>query len=110
MIAGLLTGQEADGSFGVHPYRKWIGAHWRLVSLVELGVPPGHMDSLRVTESVLAWIGGPSIPRIISGRERRHASMEGNALFVCCRLGLADDNRVSSLVDTLLRSQWPDDG
>ena len=21
-----------------HPYKKWQGAHWRLVSLVELGV------------------------------------------------------------------------
>lgn len=110
MIAGLLVGQEADGSFGVHPYRKWTGAHWRLVSLVELGVPLGHMDSLRAMEGVLAWIGGQSIPRIVSGRERRHASMEGNALFVCCRLGLADDDSVSSLVDTLLRSQWPDGG
>src|SRR5215471_1006719 len=72
MIAGLLVGQEADGSFGVHPYRKWTGAHWRLVSLVELGVPLGHMDSLRAMEGVLAWIGGQSIPRIVSGRERLH--------------------------------------
>jgi len=110
MIAGLLMGQEADGSFGVHPYREWTEAHWQLVSLVELGVPLGHMDSLRAMEGVLAWIGGQSIPKIVSGRERRHASMEGNALFVCCRLGLADNDSVSSLVDTLLRSQWPDGG
>ena len=26
------------GSFGDHPYKKWNGAHWRLVSLVELGI------------------------------------------------------------------------
>jgi hypothetical protein len=36
--------------------------------------------------------------------------MEGNALAVCCRLGLARDPRVSSLVDVLLRAQWPDGG
>ena len=36
----LLAGQRRDGGFGVHPYRKWTGAHWRLVSLVELEVPP----------------------------------------------------------------------
>lgn len=110
MIAGLLTGQEPDGSFGVHPYRKWTGAHWRLVSLVELGLPPGYRDAVRATEGVLAWIGGPSTARVISGRERRHASREGNALFVCCRLGLAHDDRVSPLVETLIRSQWPDGG
>jgi len=39
MITGLLRGQRRDGGFGVHPYSKWTGAHWRLVSLVELGVP-----------------------------------------------------------------------
>ncbi len=33
----LLDGQESDGGFGVHPYQKWTGAHWRLVSLIELG-------------------------------------------------------------------------
>ncbi|MDX1534823.1 MAG: hypothetical protein R3291_04315, partial [Thermoplasmata archaeon] len=40
-VRGLLDGQTADGGFGVHPYKKWVGAHWRLVSLVELGMPPG---------------------------------------------------------------------
>jgi hypothetical protein len=35
----LLAGQQPDGGFGVHPYCKWTGAHWRLVSLVELAAP-----------------------------------------------------------------------
>jgi hypothetical protein len=35
-VTALLAGQHADGGFGVHPYRKWTGAHWRLISLVEL--------------------------------------------------------------------------
>jgi len=110
MIAGLLKGQQPDGSFGDHPYRKWTGAHWRLVSMVELGLPRGHRDGARAVEGVLDWISAPSPARVVSGRERRHASMEGNALFVCSRLGLADDDRARSLVETLLRAQWPDGG
>ena len=110
MIAGLLSAQQDDGSFGGHPYRRWTGAHWRLVSLVELGIPAGHRDAVRAVEGVLRWIAGPSPARVVAGRERRHASMEGNALFVCSRLGFADDARVRSLVERLLRAQWPDGG
>ena len=40
IVRTLLAGQQPDGGFGVHAYHKWSGAHWRLVSLVELGVPP----------------------------------------------------------------------
>jgi hypothetical protein len=28
MVRALLSGQCRDGGFGVHPYRKWTGAHW----------------------------------------------------------------------------------
>jgi hypothetical protein len=108
--AGLLADLQPDGSFGVHPYRKWIGGHWRLVSLVELGLPAGHRDGLLAADSVLAWVAAPSEARIVNGRERRHASQEGNALFACSRLGLGADKRVRRLVDTLLRAQWPDGG
>ena len=56
-MRGLLRGQKRDGGFGVHPYQKWGGAHWRLVSLVELGVPPD--DRLRAAaEDVLGWLTG----------------------------------------------------
>jgi hypothetical protein len=41
MISGLLSAQQPDGAFGGHPYRKWTGAHWRLVSLVEEVLGPG---------------------------------------------------------------------
>ncbi len=34
-VRTLLDDQQPDGGFGVHPYQKWTGAHWRLVSLVE---------------------------------------------------------------------------
>lgn len=110
MTTGLLAGRLADGSFGCHPYRKWTGAHWRLVSLVELGLRPGHSEGVAAAETVLSWISIPSEPRVIAGRERRHASMEGNAIFVCCRLGLAGDARVRLLVERLMQTQWPDGG
>ena len=110
MIAGLLAGQRAGGGFGVHPYSKWRGAHWRLVSLVELGVPKSNRAARAAASTVLEWIAEPSEPRVIRGLERRHASMEGNALAVCCRLGMARNRRVRRLVDVLLRSQWPDGG
>ena len=41
IIRTLLAGQQSDGGFGGHPYQKWTGAHWRLVSLVELEIPAG---------------------------------------------------------------------
>jgi hypothetical protein len=39
-VKALFAGQQPDGGFGYHPYTKFGGAHWRLVSLVELAVPP----------------------------------------------------------------------
>ena len=110
MIAGLLEGQRADGSFGVHPYTKWTGAHWRLVSLAELGVPGRSRAARAAANTVLDWIAAPSEPVVVAGKERRHASMEGNALAVCCHLGMAHSLRVRRLVEVLLRSQWPDGG
>jgi hypothetical protein len=109
-MARLLSGQHADGGFGVHPYSKWTGSHWRLVSLVELGVPRTSRPARLAAQDVLRWIAAPSEPVVVDGRERRHASMEGNALAVCCRLGMARDRRVRHLVEVLLRSQWPDGG
>jgi hypothetical protein len=110
MIAGLLSGQRDDGGFGVPPYSKWKGAHWRLVSLVELGITRTNSAARAAVDTVLDWIAAPSTPVVIAGKERRHASMEGNALGVCCRLGFAKNPRVRHLVAVLLRSQWPDGG
>lgn len=112
-VRALLKGQRRDGGFGVHPYSKWNGAHWRLVSLVELAIPPDHSRARRAVEGVLDWLTSErhalSI-KILDGRVRRHASQEGNAIAVCCRLGMAGDQRVRRLVDSLLVSQWPDGG
>jgi hypothetical protein len=109
----LLARQQADGGFGVHAYGKWGGAHWRLVSLVELGVPAREPRCLAAADTVLAWLTGDGHRRgirTIDGLVRRCASQEGNALAVCCRLGLADDPRVRLLAESLIEWQWSDGG
>ena len=113
LVRTLLSGQQPDGGFGGHPYAKWSGAHWRLVSLVELGVPPGEPRCVAAVEPVLAWLTGPGHRRgikVIDGLTRRCGSQEGNGLAVCCRLGLADDPRVRLLAESLIEWQWPDGG
>jgi hypothetical protein len=112
-VRALLDGQQPDGGFGVHPYQKWKGAHWRLVSLVELGISPGEPHACAAAGQVLVWLTGkPHRSRIqtINGLTRRCASQEGNALAVCCRLGLAGDERVKYLAQSLAAWQWPDGG
>ena len=109
----LLEGQESDGGFGVHPYQKWTGAHWRLVSLVELGIPQGFRPAIRATNLVLEWLLSNAHLRnipLINGRYRRCASQEGNALGVCSRLGIGQDSRVRRLAESLVEWQWPDGG
>jgi len=54
-VRAPLSGKEPGGGFGGHPYKKWTGAHWRLVSQVELGVPAGEPRTLAAAETVLAW-------------------------------------------------------
>ena len=110
-VTALLSGQQPDGGFGVHPYRKWTGAHWRLVSLVELAIPPQEPRAVAAAGHVLAWLASPArrVPQI-GGLARPHASIQGNALAACCRLGLAADPRVRSLAGSLIAWQWPDGG
>ncbi len=112
-VKALLFGQQADGGFGVHPYSKWTGAHWRLVSLVELGIPPGHPRVVKMAGPVLEWLTAEKRRnwiKKVEGRVRAHASMEGNALAACSKIGLAGDERVRSMAESLLDWQWPDGG
>jgi hypothetical protein len=104
-VRALLSGQHEDGGFGVHPYRKWTGAHWRLVSLVELGIPAGEPRALRAAGTVLDWLTGAghrSTGVTAGGLVRCHASQEGNALAVCSRLGLGRDPRAELLAESLV--------
>jgi hypothetical protein len=113
IVRTLLKGQKADGGFGVHAYGKWTGAHWRLVSLVELGIPAGEPRAVAATQTVLDWLAGAShranVP-VIEGLARRCGSQEGNALAVASRLGMAEDERVRLLATSLIGWQWPDGG
>ncbi|HYC11059.1 MAG TPA: hypothetical protein VEC02_00145 [Nitrososphaerales archaeon] len=112
-VRALFKGQRGDGGFGGHPYQKWTGAHWRLVSLVELGITGENRHAVSATEPVLKWLLSEShlknVPRI-NGLYRRCASQEGNALAVCSRLGMAGDPRVVRLAESLVEWQWPDGG
>ncbi len=113
VVEALLAGQDAGGGFGGHPYRKWGGAHWRLVSLVELGIAAGEPRAVAALDTVLAWLTGAShrsnVP-VVAGLTRRCASQEGNALAVACRLGCVDDPRTELLARSLVAWQWPDGG
>jgi hypothetical protein len=113
IVRALLAGQRPDGDFGVHPYRKWTGAHWRLVSLVELGVPAGEPRAMAALDTVLDWLTAPHYRgsrRRTDGMILSDASMEGNALAVACRLGAASDPRARKLAESLMAWQWPDGG
>jgi hypothetical protein len=112
-VRALLAGQRPDGGFGVGPYSKWNGAHWRLVSLVELAAPAGEPRLVAAAATVLDWLTGASHRRgvkVIGGLARRCASQEGNALAVACRLGIAADPRAELLARSLVDWQWPDGG
>src|SRR5919109_250887 len=85
-VRALLAGQGSvarhpgrlfsthPGGFGVHPYLKWIGAHWRLVSLVELGIPPNDKRAHAAADQVLTWLTSADHRehiKMIKGRTRR---------------------------------------
>jgi hypothetical protein len=112
LVRALLAGLE-DRAVLERPYTKWTGAHWRLVSLVELGIPAGHGPATRAADAVLDHWARPDRLAgvlVVDGRRRMHASQEGNAVAVACRLGLAGDDRVARLVEHLIAGQWPDGG
>src|SRR5262245_13388491 len=112
-VTALLSGQQDDGGFGGDPYRKWTGAHWRLISLVELSAPPSDPRVAAMAERVLTWISRglkQSAVVVEDGPTRSHGSVQGNALGACCRAGLADDPRSERLAEALISWQWPDGG
>ncbi|TCC65837.1 hypothetical protein E0H73_02590 [Kribbella pittospori] len=108
IVEALLTGACADK----RAYRKYTGAHWRIVSLVELEVPAGEPRAVEAAEYDLAEVTrsleyGVSV---VDGLVRRCGSVEGNTLGACARLGMATDPRVQRLAEGLIEWQWPDGG
>jgi hypothetical protein len=113
LVRGLLAGQQEDGGFGGHPYRKWTGVHWRLASLAELEAPGDDPRVRAALDNELDWLTGSGR---LAGRPRVHglplsdASIEGNGLAAASRLGSAADPRAATLAGALLEWQWPDGG
>jgi hypothetical protein len=103
-VSALLAGPVDD-----NPYRKWTGAHWRLVALAELGV-----TDPRAADRLLDWIVGAERyrtgPQVVDGLARVHASIDGNVLAVVSRSGLAGDARAGRIAAGLIAWQWPDGG
>lgn len=121
-VRSLLSERGPDGRIRSHPYTKWVGAHWVLASLAELGYPPGDKSLSPLMSQVYEWLFSEShlryhpdhhayaAPiRLIAGRPRVHASMEGNAIYYSLKLGIGDE-RTDLLAKRLLDLQWPDGG
>jgi len=120
-IGPLLRGAVRTDATGavvpVHPYQKWRGAHWRLVTLAELDVDvrvaAAEAPIRDAFDTVIGWLESPfrrRRARPVEGRVRMCASQEGNAVWAACRLGLGDDPRVAGLARRLIAWQWPDGG
>jgi hypothetical protein len=97
----------------VHPYRKYCGTHWRLVELADLGTPIPPVRLQAGIDQEIAWLLSttPDLAgRSVGGLPRRHASMEGNALYAFSRLGFAHHPSTRRLAEALIEWQWPDGG
>jgi hypothetical protein len=113
IVSRLVSGQRADGGFGVNPYQKWMGAHWRLVSLVELGATASDSRVAAALDHVLDWISADDDPEEalrIRDLYRVHGSIYANALAVATKLGKAADERAGKVAEWLIVWQWPDGG
>jgi hypothetical protein len=119
-VARLLAAEWQEGSPGrvrVHPYKKWGGAHWRLVALAELGVtattPGARMELDEAFEETAAWLLSPGHLRnahTIDGRVRICGSKEGLALWAAATIGLGSESQLAELAAHLVGWQWPDGG
>jgi hypothetical protein len=127
-VRALLSGQKRLGRPGTRRgvYYYWQGLHWVAASLADLGYPEGDSSLAPARDRLLELWLGPGyfhefeaktkaqayakrgVP-LMRGRYRRCASQQGNALYSIVTLGIADE-RVDSLVERLLRWQWPDGG
>jgi len=112
VLAGAKVRALLDAPSDKHPYKKWTGAHWRIVSMVELAVPTGEPRAMAAADEVLDMITRShryDVP-VVNGLPRSHGSVEGNAVAACSLLGLAGDQRTQQIVQKLLEWQWPDGG
>lgn len=108
----ILSERDHDGKIPHHPYKKWYGAHWVLVSLADLGYPSGDEKLIPLRDQVYKWLFSEKHEksiRTINGKVRRCASQEGNALYSFLTLGL-EDEKTEELAERLKKWHWPDGG
>jgi hypothetical protein len=109
----LLSERDSRGLIPYHPYQKWLGAHWVLACLAEIGYPPGDASLKPLLEQSYKWLLSPDhlkkAVRMIAGRVRRCASQEGYCIYYSLALGIADE-RTQELAERLMKWQWPDGG
>lgn len=111
-VKALLSSRDATGRIPYPVYAKWYGAHWILLSLAQLGYPPGDKSLIPLRDQVLdCWTNDKHVRgvSVVDGRARRCGSQEGNALWAILKLGV-DDGREKQLADNLMQWQWPDGG
>ena len=93
-------------------YNKWQGAHWVLSLLAEIHYPPNDDSLHELRDQVYKWLFSPRYLKsikTISGKVRRCASQEGNAIYYSYKLGIQND-QTEQLVNRLLEFQWEDGG
>ncbi|MFC2064081.1 hypothetical protein ACFLXB_03180 [Chloroflexota bacterium] len=111
-MKSLIAACLIDGKPVHHPYKKWVGGHWVLSILADLGYPPGDILLKPLVEQAFNWIFSPEHARhirLINGRVRRCASQESNLVYSTLTLGFADE-RTEQLISKLIEWQWQDGG
>lgn len=111
-VRSLISACQMDGRLPNHPYNKWMGAHWVLSILADLGYPKGDVSLQGMINQAYDWLLGEQHAkhfRLIDGRMRRCASQESNTVYYSLKLGLADA-RTDELANRLMKWQWPDGG
>jgi hypothetical protein len=108
-------------------YHKWLGCHWALAALADLGYPSGDPALLAAASRAIEMWLAPRYYRefrprdraegagrfdgvpCLRGRYRRCASQQGNTLLYCTMLGF-DPGAQDRLAERLRHWQWPDGG
>jgi hypothetical protein len=108
LVAKMLSEMQSDGLIPGNTYDKWLGGHWVLALLSEIGYPPDDKRLASLANRSAEWALGISA-KLIDGRWRRCASQQSYALLYLMKLGFYDE-RCDRLADKLIEWQWPDGG
>jgi hypothetical protein len=107
-VRTMLSEMRPDGLIPRGTYDKWLGGHWVLAFLSEIGYPPGDKRLAPTANRCANWALGISAT-LIDGRWRRCASQQSYAVLYLMKLGFYDA-RCDALVEKLIEWQWPDGG